>query len=163
MASPTQGVRIDPAGFQRRIGHRDRWCGRAGEATVRRLHADGLKVVIADLADDKGHKLADELGEGTVFVNTDVANDDSVAGAIAKASELDTLRYAVITHGGFGGRPERIVGRDGQSAPHRQCAAIRPGWPPSSAPTGGHHSNRSPRGSLLSDHDGRALTAAHCA
>ncbi|MCV7393901.1 SDR family NAD(P)-dependent oxidoreductase [Mycobacterium paraseoulense] len=114
--------------------------GGLGEATVRRLHADGLKVVIADLADDKGHKLADELGEGTVFVNTDVANDDSVAGAIAKASELDTLRYAVITHGGFGGRPERIVGRDGQSAPHRQCAAIRPGWPPSSAPTGGHHS-----------------------
>jgi NAD(P)-dependent dehydrogenase (short-subunit alcohol dehydrogenase family) len=35
--------------------------GGLGEATVRRLHAAGAKVVIADLADDKGKELASEL------------------------------------------------------------------------------------------------------
>ena len=35
-----------------------------GEATVRRLHADGAQVVIADLNEDKGRALAEELGDG---------------------------------------------------------------------------------------------------
>ena len=90
--------------------------GGLGEATVRRLHSDGLGVVIADLADDKGKALADELGDRAVFVNTDVTDDDSVAGAIQAAQQLGTLRYAVAAHGGFGGKPERVVGRDGSPA-----------------------------------------------
>jgi len=40
--------------------------GGLGEATVRRLHADGLGVVIADLSADKGKALADELGAKAV-------------------------------------------------------------------------------------------------
>src|SRR5699024_144044 len=52
--------------------------GGLGEATVRRLHAEGLGVVIADLADDKGKALADELGSRAAFVRTDVTSDDSV-------------------------------------------------------------------------------------
>jgi NAD(P)-dependent dehydrogenase (short-subunit alcohol dehydrogenase family) len=90
--------------------------GGLGEATVRRLHADGLGVVIADLAEDKGKALAAELGDRAVFVSTDVTSDDSVAGAIAQASELGALRYAVIAHGGFGGKPSRVVGRGGEPA-----------------------------------------------
>ena len=34
--------------------------GGLGEATVRRLHAAGAKVVVADLADEKGPKLAED-------------------------------------------------------------------------------------------------------
>jgi NAD(P)-dependent dehydrogenase (short-subunit alcohol dehydrogenase family) len=60
--------------------------GGLGEATVRRLHAEGLGVVIADLSADKG-----------------------------KAKRLATLRYAVIAHGGYG-VAERIVNRDGSPA-----------------------------------------------
>lgn len=56
--------------------------GGLGEATVRRLHAEGLGVVIADLAADKGKALADELGGRALFVSTDVTSDDSVQGAI---------------------------------------------------------------------------------
>jgi shikimate 5-dehydrogenase len=44
--------------------------GGLGEATVRRLHAEGLGVVIADLAADKGKALADELGDRASFVST---------------------------------------------------------------------------------------------
>lgn len=90
--------------------------GGLGEAAVRRLHADGLGVVISDLAEEKGVALADELGTGAVFVKTDVTDNDSVAAAIAKAGELGTLRYGVIAHGGFGGKPERVVGRGGSPA-----------------------------------------------
>jgi NAD(P)-dependent dehydrogenase (short-subunit alcohol dehydrogenase family) len=90
--------------------------GGLGEATVRRLHADGLAVVIADLAEDRGKALADELGEKVLFVSTDVTNDESVGAAIEQANTLGTLRYAVATHGGFGGRPERTVNRDGTPA-----------------------------------------------
>ena len=90
--------------------------GGLGAATVRRLHAEGLGVVIADLAEDKGKALADELGERALFVSTDVTSDDSVAAAIEQANTLGTLRYAVTAHGGFGGRPERTVNRDGTPA-----------------------------------------------
>jgi NAD(P)-dependent dehydrogenase (short-subunit alcohol dehydrogenase family) len=39
--------------------------GGLGEATVRRLHAAGATVVIADLADEKGAALAKELEPAT--------------------------------------------------------------------------------------------------
>ena len=90
--------------------------GGLGEATVRRLHADGLGVVIADLDADKGKALADELGSGAVFVSTDVTSDDSILGAIDEANQLGRLRYAVVAHGGFGVAGQRIVQRDGTPA-----------------------------------------------
>jgi NAD(P)-dependent dehydrogenase (short-subunit alcohol dehydrogenase family) len=89
--------------------------GGLGEATVRRLHAEGLGVVIADLADDKGKTLADELGEKAAFVSTDVTNEDHIRAAIEIANDLGTLRYAVVAHGGFG-VAQRIVKRDGTPA-----------------------------------------------
>jgi NAD(P)-dependent dehydrogenase (short-subunit alcohol dehydrogenase family) len=90
--------------------------GGLGEAVVRRLHADGLAVIIADVAVDKGKAMADELGERAAFVDVDVTDDDSVHRAIDEANALGTLRYAVIAHGGYGGPPERIVNRDGSPA-----------------------------------------------
>jgi NAD(P)-dependent dehydrogenase (short-subunit alcohol dehydrogenase family) len=89
--------------------------GGLGEATVRRLVADGLGVVIADLAADKGKALADELGDRVAFVSTDVTSEDSVQAAIAEANGLGTLRYAVVAHGGWG-VAEKIVNRDGSPA-----------------------------------------------
>jgi len=86
--------------------------GGFGEATVRRLVASEARVVIADMAEEKGKLLADELGDSAIFVHTDVTTDDSVDAAIAAAEELGPLRTAVVVHGGpAAGR--RIVGRDG--------------------------------------------------
>lgn len=90
--------------------------GGLGEATVRRLHEAGAAVVIADVADEKATKLANELGNKAVYARTDVLNDDDVQAALAKADELGTLRYAVIAHGGFG-VADKIVARDGSPAP----------------------------------------------
>lgn len=92
--------------------------GGLGAATVRRLHAEGLSVVIADLADQQGKALAEELGERATFVHTDVTDEDSVNGALDAAAALGDVRYAVIAHGGFGAM-QRIVGRDGAPADYQ--------------------------------------------
>ncbi|MEH0433777.1 SDR family NAD(P)-dependent oxidoreductase [Streptomyces xiangluensis] len=86
--------------------------GGFGEATTRRLVEAGAKVVVADLAEDKGKALAAELGDAVVFVPTDVTKDESVDQAVTAATELGPLRTAVVVHGGpAAGR--RMVGRDG--------------------------------------------------
>ena len=90
--------------------------GGFGEATVRRLHAAGAQVVIADMAEDKGKALADTLGERAVFVPTDVTDEESVDATIATAVGLGPLRAAVVVHGG-GAAGKRIVGRDGTPYP----------------------------------------------
>jgi NAD(P)-dependent dehydrogenase (short-subunit alcohol dehydrogenase family) len=85
--------------------------GGLGEATVRRLHAAGAKVVVADLADDKGKALEAELG--VRYVRTDATDESDVRAAIAEAETQGPLRISVDTHGGpaSGGR---LVGKDGE-------------------------------------------------
>ncbi|BCK55021.1 SDR family NAD(P)-dependent oxidoreductase [Nocardia wallacei] len=88
--------------------------GGLGEATVRRLHAAGAKVVVADVADEKGRQLETELG--IRYVHTDATDEDSVLAAVAEAESLGPLRISVDTHGGpaTGGR---LVGKDGSPLP----------------------------------------------
>jgi len=84
--------------------------GGLGEATVRRLHKAGAKVVVADLADAKGKALESELG--VRYARTDATSEESVLAAIAEAESLGPLRVSVDTHGGpaSGGR---LIGKDG--------------------------------------------------
>ena len=84
--------------------------GGLGEATVRRLHAAGAKVVVADLADEKGKALEQELG--VRYVRTDATSEDDVQTALAEAESVGPLRISVDAHGGpaSGGR---LVGKDG--------------------------------------------------
>ena len=76
---------------------------------------EGLSVVVADIADDKGTALTAELGDRVAWVRTDVTSEADVQTAIDAAGQLGTLRYAVVAHGGFGGA-QRIVQRDGAPA-----------------------------------------------
>jgi NAD(P)-dependent dehydrogenase (short-subunit alcohol dehydrogenase family) len=88
--------------------------GGFGEATVRRLVEAGTRVVIADLAEEKGKALEADLGEAVRFVATDVTSEESVAAAVATAVELGALRVAVAVHGGpAAGR--RVVNRQGET------------------------------------------------
>jgi len=88
--------------------------GGLGEATVRRLHAAGAKVVVADVADDKGKELATELG--IRYVHTDATSEESVQAAIAEAQSLGPLRISVDTHGGPA-KGGRLIGKDGEPLP----------------------------------------------
>jgi len=49
-----------------------------GAATARRLHSEGASVLIADLNEDLGRALADELGPRALFQHVDVAVWDEV-------------------------------------------------------------------------------------
>ncbi len=42
----------------------------------------GAKVIIADIAEDAGAKLADQLGENAAFIRTDVRKDDDLKAAV---------------------------------------------------------------------------------
>ena len=46
-----------------------------GASTVRRFHDEGASVVIADVLDDDGKALADELGERVRFMHLDVTSE----------------------------------------------------------------------------------------
>ena len=56
-----------------------------GEGTVRLFAAEGARVVIADVQDARGEKLAEELGTNTTYVHADVTREDEVANAIDTA------------------------------------------------------------------------------
>jgi len=69
-----------------------------GEATARLLRARGAEVVIADLNEDKGSALADELGGQ--FVRADVTEPDQVQEAVGAAAGLSGgLRISICCAG----------------------------------------------------------------
>ena len=70
-----------------------------GAATARRLHAGGAHVTIADLNEEKGNALAEELGERARFASCDVTDSDQVQAAVAAAREVGDLRITVCCAG----------------------------------------------------------------
>jgi NAD(P)-dependent dehydrogenase (short-subunit alcohol dehydrogenase family) len=91
-----------------------------GAACVRMLTAAGGKVIIADLNQAAGEKLAKELGAGARFVSCDVTDEASTAAAVAAARDLGTLRGAILCAGI--GLAERLLGKSG---PHPLDAFAR--------------------------------------
>ncbi len=84
-----------------------------GEATVRMLAAEGAKPVIADLNEDKGKALADEVGG--VFVKTDVSDEAQVQAAVQAAVDTGKPLRVIVNSAGIGWA-SRTVNRDG--SPH---------------------------------------------
>ena len=71
-----------------------------GGATVRRLAAQGARVVIADVNEPVGQALAAELGDSVTFVRTDVTDEASMAQAVQAAVErFGGLRILVCCAG----------------------------------------------------------------
>src|SRR6201995_150832 len=66
-----------------------------GAADARALVAEGAKVVIGDILDDKGKALADELGQDAPYVHLDVTQaegwDAAVATAVNEFGKLNVL------------------------------------------------------------------------
>jgi NAD(P)-dependent dehydrogenase (short-subunit alcohol dehydrogenase family) len=91
-----------------------------GEATTRLLVDSGARVVIADLNEAAGHRLANELGSHARFALVDVADEASVQKGLAIAAELGTLR-GVINAAGIV-LAEKVLGKAG---PHAFDAFMR--------------------------------------
>jgi NAD(P)-dependent dehydrogenase (short-subunit alcohol dehydrogenase family) len=84
-----------------------------GEATARALAERGASVVIADVNDEKGQALAEEIG--AEFAHADVTNSSELEAAVAKAAEADGgLRISV--HCAGVGWAERVASKRG---PHQ--------------------------------------------
>src|SRR5690625_4778653 len=80
-----------------------------GAGTVRMLTSNGGKVVIADVQDEAGKKLAEELGQ--IYVHCDVTKEDDGQSAIKSAVELGSL-FGLINCAGIA-PASRTVGRNG--------------------------------------------------
>jgi len=80
-----------------------------GAAAARQLAARGARVVVADLQDERGQALAEEIGG--VFAHVDVTRTEEITGAVELAAQLAPLR-AVVNSAGIG-FAQRTIGRDG--------------------------------------------------
>lgn len=56
-----------------------------GAASARLFVAEGARVLIADVQDDKGAALADELGDAALYQHTDVTDEAHIEATIARA------------------------------------------------------------------------------
>jgi NAD(P)-dependent dehydrogenase (short-subunit alcohol dehydrogenase family) len=78
-----------------------------GEATTRLFVSEGALVVMADVDDDRGKRIADELGDSARFLHTDVTQEHDVDAAIAFAADsfggLDCLFNNAGNPGSIGG------------------------------------------------------------
>ena len=83
-----------------------------GAATSRLLAERGVRVVVADLQEDKGRALAKEIGG--LFVQTDVTNTEQVIAAVEAAIEMAPLK-SLVNCAGIGWAT-RTIGRDGDYA-----------------------------------------------
>ncbi|USQ80761.1 SDR family NAD(P)-dependent oxidoreductase [Ornithinimicrobium faecis] len=82
-----------------------------GEATARRLLAEGASIVLVDLPGGRGEELATELGDRVRFAAADVRDEEQIRAAIAVATELGELRIVVNCAGVA--TPGRILSRRG--------------------------------------------------
>jgi NAD(P)-dependent dehydrogenase (short-subunit alcohol dehydrogenase family) len=78
-----------------------------GEATARLFAAEGATVILADVDQQRGKRLADELGESTRFVATDVSSeadvDQAVAASVDQFGGLDVMFNNAGVPGSTGG------------------------------------------------------------
>ncbi len=83
-----------------------------GEATARSIVKAGGKVALLDLDQEKGPKLAEELGETAVFIEADVTQEEGMNRVVEKIKEFFGTFQVVINCAGIGGSV-KIVGKEG--------------------------------------------------
>lgn len=88
-----------------------------GEATARVLAAKGARVAIFDRDEDKGTRVAGEIGG--VFCKTDVTSDEAVDAAFARAREAHGQERVLVNCAGVA-NAVKTVGRD------KATGAIKP-------------------------------------
>lgn len=87
-----------------------------GEATVRRLIANGGKAAIFDLNEARGEALAKELGPSAIFAKVDVADEGSAETGFAAVRQAFGALHICVNCAGIPGRIGRIVGKSGPMA-----------------------------------------------
>ena len=91
-----------------------------GEASARQLAGLGVRVVVADLNEERGTAVAKELGG--LFVRCDVTSEADGLAAAAAANEMGPLR-ALVNSAGFGSAG-RTVDRNNDPMPQSQFESV---------------------------------------
>lgn len=86
-----------------------------GEAVVRGIISKGGRAAILDLADEKGERLAGELGEAAAYFKTDVTDESSVIDAINRAIKKFGAINVVVNSAGISSAA-KTVGKKGPMA-----------------------------------------------
>lgn len=82
-----------------------------GEACARNLVKEGAKVSILDFAEERGGKIAAELGDAVLFCRTDVTDEKSVQAAINKIIDAFGAIHVTINCAGVG-TPAKVLSKD---------------------------------------------------
>ena len=85
-----------------------------GAATVRRFVDEGAKVVIADILDERGQLLADELGGVAVYAHTNVGREEEIAAAIDLALSRWGRLDCLFNNAGAGGVDDGLEALSGE-------------------------------------------------
>jgi NAD(P)-dependent dehydrogenase (short-subunit alcohol dehydrogenase family) len=96
-----------------------------GEATTRAIVAEGGRVVIADLQEARGAALAEELGDGAIYLATDVTREEDIEAAIAAALEHFGPLTGMVNNAGIVGAVGSIMTTSAQAYDHTMSILAR--------------------------------------
>ena len=86
-----------------------------GEACARRFALEGANIGVLDVDEEKGSRLAAELGAQAIYCRTDVTSEQSVQAAVdSTAAEFGGI-HLVINCAGVG-TPAKVLGKNGPMA-----------------------------------------------
>ena len=97
--------------------------GGMGEESARILIDEGAKVVLADIRDEQGPRLAKELGDA-IYVHTDVTKIEDIRAMVDKALEAFGTIDILINTAGIGGGAQTIQEWDRMFAIHVRGTAL---------------------------------------
>src|SRR5918992_1751388 len=72
-----------------------------GDATARRFVEEGARVVIADILDDEGKAVAEELGDAAHYMHLDVREESQWADAVAETERLFGSLNVLLNNAGI--------------------------------------------------------------
>ncbi len=74
-----------------------------GAATVRLFVAEGARVLVADVQDERGRRLVEELGDAAEYVHADVSREADVRAAVARAVDRFGRLDCMFNNAGYAG------------------------------------------------------------
>jgi 3-oxoacyl-[acyl-carrier protein] reductase len=72
-----------------------------GEGMARRFAAEGAKIIIADINDKGGERVAGDIGDAARFVHADVSASDDVAALVAAARQTFGSLDIMVNNAGY--------------------------------------------------------------
>ena len=95
-----------------------------GAATVRMLVSAGARVTIADVNEQAGKALAQELGDAASFVKMDVTSEKEVQNAVDEAVKRNGGLHITVCTAGIG-IAEKLIGKNGLHDLERYVRILR--------------------------------------